>query len=207
MKVVIVERERLFRGYLAVDRLRLRHERFGGGLGAELVREVIDRGQVAALLPYDPVRDEVVLIEQFRPGALAAGFDHPWLIEIVVGVIEPDEDPETLVRRETAEESGCEVSELVRIGRFLTSPGVLSETITLYAGRVDATGAGGVHGLADEGEDIRVCAVPAAEAIAMLDRGEIVNAKTAIALHWLARHRERLRREWTAPAGPGVIAD
>jgi ADP-ribose pyrophosphatase len=198
MKVVVVDRERVFRGYLTIDRLRVRHERFSGGLGPELVREVVDRGQVAAVLPYDPDRDEVVLIEQFRPGALAAGIEDPWLIEIVAGVIEHGEDPASMVRREALEEAGCVVTDLVPVCRFLTSPGVLSETITLFLGRIDATGVGGLHGLADEGEDIRVRAVPADEAIALLDQGRIVNAKTVIALSWLARHRGELRRTWPA---------
>ena len=195
-EVQVLERESVFQGYFRVDRYRLRHSQHAGGMGPELEREVFERGHVAAVLPVDPVRERVVLIEQFRPGAHAAGWDQ-WLLECVAGVLEPGETPEQLCEREAVEEAGLTVTALTPIARFLTSPGACSETVALYCGRVDAGGAaGGLHGLDHEGEDILVHEFAVAEAVALLDAGRIVNAKTIIALQWLALNWESLRARW-----------
>lgn len=195
----IVEKTSPYEGYYRVDRFRVRHSLHDGGTSALLEREVFDRGHVGAVLPVDPVHDKVVLIEQFRPGALAAGW-HPWVIECVAGVIEEGEQPEDLARREAVEEAGCTISDLKPVFRFLTSPGASSETVTLFAGRVDSSNVGGIHGLAEEGEDIRVLVMRVDEALALLRDGRIVNAKTIIALQWLAANYSVLKAEWQAGA-------
>ena len=196
--VDVLEREVAFQGHFRVDRYRLRHECYAGSMSGELVREVFERGQVAAVLPVDPATATVVLIEQFRAGAHACGW-HPWLLECVAGVIEPGESPEAVCRREAEEESGCRITDLVPIvAPFLSSPGACSETVSLFCGRVDASAAGGIHGLAAEGEDIRVGTWSFDEAIALLDAGRILNAKTIIALQWLALNRDRLLARWAA---------
>lgn len=195
-EVRVVEREVAFQGYFRVDRYRLRHAQHAGGLGPELQREVFERGHVAAVLPVDPVLERVVLIEQFRPGAYAAGWD-PWLLECVAGVLEAGETGADLSRREAVEEADLVITELEPIARFLTSPGATSETVELFCGRVDASAAGGVHGLEEEGEDIRVHSFTVGEALTLLDEGRIVNAKTIIALQWLARHYDALRARWS----------
>lgn len=194
--VVIEQCEPVFQGYFRVDRYTLRHALYDGGMSDPLVRDVFERGQVAAVLPVDPQTDSVVLIEQFRPGAYAAGLS-PWLLECVAGVIETGEDAAQVARRESVEEAGLSIERLEFIVRYLSSPGATSETVTLFAGEVDASNAGGLHGLAEEGEDIRVLTMPVDEAVARLDAGQIVNAKTCIALQWLARHYERLKTSWT----------
>lgn len=196
--VEILRKDTPFRGYFRIDRFRLRHRKFSGGWTGEMEREVFERGHAAAVLLYDPVRDAVVLIEQFRIGAYAAGRD-PWLLEVVAGIIDEGETPEAVARRETIEEAGCDVTELTPIADFLASPGASSETITLYCGRVDAAIDGGVFGLPEEHEDIRVKVVPVAEAIALLDGGSLTNAPLIIALHWLARCHEGLKRRWSPP--------
>lgn len=193
--VQVLERRQAYRGFFRVDVFRLRHRLFAGGWSGEMSRELFDRGHAAAVLLYDPGRDAVVLVEQFRVGALAADRE-PWLVEAVAGIVDPGETPEQVARRESVEEAGCTVSDLVLIGEFLPSPGGCSEVITLYCGRVDSAGAGGLHGLAEENEDIRVLVLPADEAVARADRNEIRNGVTLVALHWLARHRLSLRRRW-----------
>lgn len=195
--VDILDTETVWKGFFRMDRLRLRHRLFGGGWGQPITREVFERGHAAALLPYDPVRDEVVLIEQFRAGALTAGAE-PWLVEIVAGIIEDGETAEDVVRRETVEEAGCEVTDIVPIMDVFTTPGGSSERIAIFCGRVDAQGIGGVHGLADEGEDIRVFTESLDEALARLADGGITNIIAVAALQWLALNREKLRREWLA---------
>jgi len=193
--VEIFTTETVWKGYFRIDRLRLRHRLFAGGWGPAITREVFERGHAAALLPYDPARDEVVLIEQFRVGALTAGTE-PWLIEIVAGIIEDGEGAEDVVRRETMEEAGCEVIELFPIMDVFTTPGGSSERIAIYLGRVDTQGVGGIHGLADEGEDIRVFAEPLDAAMARLAAGGIANVTAVTALQWLALNREQVRGRW-----------
>jgi ADP-ribose pyrophosphatase len=194
--VQVVEKETVYSGYFRIDRYRLHYPLYEGGTSGEVLREVFERGQVAALLMVDPDRDAVVLIEQFRPGPFAAG-DPPWLIETVAGVIEGDESPEQMAKREAMEEANCEVTDLFPIMRFFTSPGACTESVTLFCGRVDASNAGGVHGLDEEHEDIRVMVVSVDEALSLLDEGRIVNAKTIIALQWLAANYDSLKRRWS----------
>jgi ADP-ribose pyrophosphatase len=191
----ILETIEAFKGYFRIIKYRLRHQLFAGGWSREITREVFERGHAAALLPYDPLLDMVVMIEQFRIGAHVAG-RHPWLIEIVAGIIEEGESPEDVARRETREEAGCEVSDLVHISTFLPSAGGTSETVSLFCGRVSAVNAGGIHGCDDEDEDIRVIAMPFTKALAMMEAGEIANSAALISLQWLALNHDRLREEW-----------
>ena len=193
--VKTVERRTVYDGYFRIDRYRLRHRLHGGGWSGEMTREVFERGHAVGVLPYDPVRDEVVLLEQFRVGALAAGWA-PWQTEIVAGIIEDGETAEDVARREVTEEAGCQVADLVPLCEYLVSPGGTSESVTLFAGRVDSAGVGGIHGLDHEHEDIRVFTLPADEALDLLARGAIRNALAVIALQWLALNRNELRRTW-----------
>ena len=194
-RVDLISRTTPFQGYFRVDAYRLRHRRFDGGWTDEMRREVFERGHAAAVLPYDPVRDAVVLVEQFRVGAYAAGRD-PWLVEVVAGIIEPGESPDDVVRREAVEEAGCTLTELETIGTVLLSPGGCSETLFMFCGRVDSDGVGGLHGLDHEHEDIRASVVPADEALAWLAEGKIASAPAVMILQWLALNRARLRAAW-----------
>lgn len=197
--VEIVEKTLAHDGFFRLERYRLRHELFSGGWSGELTRELFERGAAAAVLPYDPVYDQVVLIEQFRIGALESP-GGAWLLEVVAGIIEEGETPEEVIRREVREEAGCELIDRVPICSYLVSPGGTSERIALFCGRVDARGVGGVHGNACEGEDIRVMAVAADTAFSWVESGRIDNASTIIALQWLRLNRQGLRRTWGTPA-------
>jgi ADP-ribose pyrophosphatase len=195
--VEIVSHEVLCQGYFRLERYHLRHKLHRGGWSDVLSRELFERGKAAAVLLYDPARDAVVLIQQFRVGALAAGHD-PWLTELVAGVIDDGEKGERTVGREAVEEANVTVSDLVPISTHLTSPGGCSETVEIFCGRCDSSKAGGVHGLRAEQEDIRVLVVPAAEAFAMRRRHqEIFDSSTLLALLWLELERENLRRRWS----------
>jgi ADP-ribose pyrophosphatase len=193
--VDIQEHVAAFRGYFRVDRYRLRHRLFGGGWSAPITREVFERGNSVAILLYDPKADRLVVIEQFRAGALAAGIG-PWLIECVAGIIDAGEAPEQVARREAQEETGCAVGRIEPIGKFIYSPGGCSEICRLFIGEIDSSAAGGVHGLAKEHEDIKTHIIPVETAFAWLESGEIENAALLIALLWLARHRDALRQRW-----------
>lgn len=190
--VDIIARDRIHDGYSRLDAYKLRHRRFGGGWTEPLSRELLDRGPVACVLPYDPARDEVVLIEQFRIGALGAGLP-PWQLEIVAGVVEDGETGEDVARRETMEECGCTVQTLHFIGRGLSSSGILSEVATVYCAIVDASDAGGIYGNPDEGEDIRVRVRSFDAAMALVADDAFHHMHGIAALHWLAANRARLR--------------
>lgn len=194
-RVELVSRERVADGYCKIDRLTLRHELYEGGMGPEVTREVLERGHAAAVILYDPVRDCCVMIEQFRPGAWIAQ-RAPWMLEIVAGIIEDGETAEGVCRREAEEEAGVRIGELMPIFSYLATPGVCSETIYLYAGRVDATEAHGIHGLPEEGEDIRVVTMTIDELRWALETGKIANATTVIAVQWMLMNHESLRSKW-----------
>lgn len=184
-----------FQGRFRVSRYEFRHGLYQGGQSAILKREVFERGTAAAVLPYDPRRDEVVLIRQFRAGSYVAG-RHPFTWEIVAGIIEGDESPEDLARREAVEEASLEVGEVIPIHDVILSPGACSEGCVIFLGHVDTTNAGGIFGLESEGENILVKVLPFAEVRTMLEHGEIDNAIGVIALQWLALHRDEVRARW-----------
>lgn len=194
-KAEVVRQEVAFQGYFRVVRYFFRHTLHQGGVSGIVSREVFERGQAGAVLLYDPQRDEVAMIRQFRAGAYAAG-RHPWVWETVAGIIEENETAEQMVRREVVEEAGLEVGELLPIQSVMLTPGACSESCQLFLGRIDASKAGGVFGLAAEHEDILVKALPFAEAYAMVERNEVDNAIGVIALLWLALHRDEVRKRW-----------
>jgi ADP-ribose pyrophosphatase len=198
MNYRILDRTVAYQGFFRLERYRLRHELFQGGWSKDMMRELFERGHAAAVLAYDPSLDAVVLLEQFRIGALNAPRG-PWLLEIVAGIIEPGETPEQVVRREAMEEAGCTILDLVPVCDYLVSPGGTSERIALFVGRVDASAVGGVHGLAHEGEDIRVSLVPRPKALRLMSEGRIDSASVIIALQWLELHLGEVRRRWGQP--------
>lgn len=191
----ILAKETCYHGFFRMEKYRLRHRLYSGEMGPEIGRELFERGHAAAVMLYDPRRDEIVMLEQFRIGALAAE-GGPWLLEIVAGMIEEGESAEEVVRREAQEEAGCNISDLAFICDYLVSPGGTSERISLYCGRVDSTGVGGIHGLDSEDEDILVRAVPFSEVWEWFKAGAINSASPIIALQWLGMERPRLREIW-----------
>lgn len=194
-KVEVIEKQTVFQGYYRVDAYRLRHSLYQGGMGAEIRREVLERGHAVLALPYDPVRDEVVMIEQFRIGPFARG-DQPWCLEVVAGIIEDGEELEDVVRREAMEEAGIELSHITHALDLYASPGAVTEHISIYCARTDASLAGGIHGVAAEGEDIKVIVMPFAEVMAALADGRINAGPVIVAVQWLALHREEIRQRW-----------
>ncbi len=190
--VKILNKDTVYNGFFRMEELRLQHTLFTGGWSSEITRELFVRGNCVAVVLYDVKHDEVILIEQFRVGAIDNPINTPWLIEIVAGVIEDGETAEEVARRESLEEAGCEIVNLICIGSFYLSPGGASEQITLFCGLVNSENVGGIHGLAEENEDILVRAVPFNEAYEMVERNEIDSAIPIIAIQWLALHRHEL---------------
>lgn len=190
--VDIISRETGFKGFYRLDVLNLRHRLFNGGWGPVLRRELFMRHDAVCVLPYDPWLDQVVLIEQVRIGALEKS-DNPWMLELVAGLIDTDESPEEVAHREADEEAGLTLRSLHPITRYYPSPGGSDEFVHLYCALVDSRGVGGIHGLAEEGEDIRVSLWPREQALHALHSGRIDNAASIIALQWLQLNVDQLR--------------
>ncbi|HTZ78109.1 MAG TPA: NUDIX domain-containing protein [Stellaceae bacterium] len=198
-RVQILGSRRGFDGFFRIDVHRLRYRKFDGSWSAVVVREIFERGAAVAVLPYDPLRDEVVMIRQFLPGFLFSGRD-AFPLHIVAGMMEDGETPEEVARREAMEEAGLSLADcpLEKTVSYLPSPGGSSEVIHLFIACVDASKAGGHHGVAEEHEDIQVEVLSMANALDLLDRGALEDGPAVVALLWLARHRERLKRAWLA---------
>ncbi|SJM90551.1 NUDIX domain-containing protein [Crenothrix polyspora] len=191
----IINKDIVYNGFFRMEKYRLKHTLYGGGWSEEISRELFVRGSCVAVLLYDPSADKVVLIEQFRAGAMIRP-EQAWLIEIVAGAIEAGESAEQVAYRESWEEAGCEIQALITISEFYTTPGGASERITLFCGKVESSKIGGVHGLDEEHEDILVTAVPFEEAYHKVQIGAIESAIPIIAIQWLALNRESLRQQW-----------
>ncbi|MFZ2314378.1 MAG: NUDIX domain-containing protein [Gammaproteobacteria bacterium] len=191
----LVEREVLYQGIFRIARYKIRYRLFNGGFSDVVSREVFERKSAAAILPYDPVLDRLVLIEQIRPGVMNSG-QSPWVIEIVAGILGKDEAPEDVAKREAIEEANCDILDIYPISEYFVSPGGSDEFISIYIGRTDASQAGGIFGLPEESEDIRAFTVSSDEAFALLKQGELKNAPTIIAIQWLQLNRAALRNLW-----------
>jgi ADP-ribose pyrophosphatase len=192
----IIRNDTVWSGRFQLDVVRFRQRRFDGTMSGERTWELFRRGRAAAVLPYDPWRDQVVVMEQFRLPALAAGVD-PIMLEVPAGLCDDGEDAEATVRREVQEELGLETDLLHPIGDFVLTPGGSDERCTLFAGRVRAPEeASGTFGLHSEHEDIRRLVLTADHAIAEAVAGKYTNSVTAIALLWLAAKRADLRAQW-----------
>ena len=190
--VELIERRCLHQGFFRLDEVHLRHRLFEGGWSRKVVREVHVRHDAVGVLLYDVERDCVALIEQIRAGALEDP-ESPWKLEVVAGLVEGNESPAEVARREAMEEAGCEVEELIELHTYYPSPGACSERVTLYCALVDCDKLGGVHGLMDEHEDIRVHVLPFKQAWELLQAGRLDNAMCLVAFYWLAAERASLR--------------
>ncbi|QHQ35451.1 NUDIX domain-containing protein [Algicella marina] len=191
-----LHRRRNFTGFFAAETLNFRFRTFGGGLSETVDREVMVTGDAVSVLPWDPVRDTVLLIEQVRAAPVARGDSNPWSLEVIAGLLDRMETPEDAARREAQEEAGLELGRMEKITSFYSSPGALTENMTCFLAEADLSGEGGIHGLASEAEDIRSMIVPFATAMAALESGEAANAPIVVSLMALAARKERLEALW-----------
>lgn len=182
--VKVLETTSCHQGFIKIDRLSMQFPLFKGGLSEVVLREVAKRPSAVAVLLYDPEHKQVVMIEQFRAGAVYTAHS-PWLLEIVAGVIESSDTPEQAAVREVFEETGLNILSLIPICHYLPSPAILSENVFLYCATVHAPKSGGIFGLAEEAEDIKVHVFSAEEAFEHLASGHIVSAPAWISLQWL----------------------
>jgi ADP-ribose pyrophosphatase len=192
--VNLIEQNTVYQGFYRIEKIKLRHQLFNGNWMPPIEREVMVRGHAVAILLFDPQLSCLVFTEQFRIGAFRA-HANPWVMEIAAGSVEPGESVETVAIRETKEETGLTIKQLLPIGEYWTSPANHSEKITLFCGHVDASQAGGTHGLAEEGEDIKVHVIPVQEAYVQLEQGCFKHAPALIALQWFKLHEHQVREQ------------
>jgi ADP-ribose pyrophosphatase len=191
-----------YQGFFKLNEYQLSHKLFSGGQSANIKREIFERGDAVVVLPYDVKQDKLLLIEQFRPGALRASASmkngSPWQLEFIAGMFDKGESPTEVAIREAKEEANIdiEVSNLIPIMQYLSSPGGMSECIHLYIALIDSeqVDAGSVHGLDEEDEDILLHIVSKDDALALLAQGKITNAATLIGLQWLALNYQTLSK-------------
>jgi ADP-ribose pyrophosphatase len=181
-------------GFFGLDLWRLQHRRFDGRMSPPLVREVFVMGDAVTVLPYDPVRDRVLLIEQMRMGPLGRGDTLPWQLEAIAGRIDPGETPEEAARREAVEEAGLVLGALEKVAEYYPTPGAVTEYLYSYVALCDLPdGVAGVFGAAEEAEDIKGHLVGFDRLIDVMAAGEIGNAPLLVTVLWLQRERARLR--------------
>lgn len=186
--VSIESRENLFRGFIQVEKVTIKHRLFNkSNYSSSIHRELIHRPEAAGVLLYDNQQRRFALIEQFRIGALNDTVS-PWQLEVIAGVLDGDETPETCIRRESLEEAGCEVHDLQHLFTFYPSAGACSEIFHLYVANVELPTSGGVFGMPDEGEDIQLHLFDYSDAPLLLKNGRLKNAPVIMALQWLTQH-------------------
>lgn len=184
--------ENLYSGFFKINLYQFEHALFAGGKSQTIKREILERGDAVAVLPYDPLTNKILLIEQIRIGAMRSK-ESPWLLECIAGMTDSNTDYEAVVKREAFEEAGLQLQQLEYMLSYLSSPGGTTERLYLYLAIVDLSQhTSGVFGLESEGEDIKTHVIDFDEALARLNSGEIDNAATVISLQWLALNRERI---------------
>ncbi|MCX7631080.1 MAG: NUDIX domain-containing protein [Geminicoccaceae bacterium] len=199
--VEVVARRRVHDGFYKLDVLELRHQRFDGSWTPRLRRELLVQRDAVAVLPWDPDTDRVLLVEQFRVGALDSG-ESAWLLEAPAGLLEPGESPEACARRELREECGLEAGRLEPALVYRSSPGGTTECVTVFVAEVRLPEHGGLFATASEQEDIRAHVLPAEEAFERLRRGLVTATTGVIPLLWLELNRARLRALWRPETVP-----
>jgi len=196
MHYQLIKKESLYSGFFALNKYHIKNQLFKGGWSEVYTREIFERGHAAAVLLFDSDKGRLILIEQFRPGAMETG-NSPWLLELVAGMIEEGEKPEDVVKRESVEESGCVIMKLKKISEYFVSPGGTTEKVWLYLGKFDSSHASEYAGLESENEDIKVHCVSTEQAFKWLKEGKLNNAMTIIALQWLKIELSNNQSVWS----------
>lgn len=194
----IVAEKTLYKGFFTLKQIQFKHKLFAGGESEIVTRELLIKGAASAVIAYDPKADSVVLVEQVRIGAAyhPEPMRSPWLFELIAGMVEKDEKPEEVALRESKEEAGITVKNLTHCLSVWDSPGGTVERLHLFVGKVDSSQAKGIHGLADENEDIRVHVVKREQAYQWMCEGKIDNGIAVIGLQWLQLNYAQLQKRW-----------
>ena len=195
--IEILKNETIYQGFFKLNKVQFKHKLFACGWSGMVTRELLIKGAASAMVAYDPVLDNVVLVEQVRIGAYdPTSTQSPWLLELIAGMVEEGETPESVALRESEEEAGAKISHMQHCLSVWDSPGGVLERIHVFVGKVDSTTVGGLHGLAEENEDIRVHVVSRETAYQWLCEGKIDNGIAVIGLQWLELNYRKLKEQW-----------
>lgn len=186
-KFEVLERKIVYDGFFRMLKIKVKHALFGGGISESYTRELLERGHAVAVLLHDAKLDQIVLVEQFRIGAIDS--DNPWVIELVAGMVEVGESSEDVARREVIEECGAEAGELHFIANYYSSVGGCSETTSLYYSIVDSNKFEGVHGLGSENEDIKVVKMSSREFVESIKSNKFRSASLITAGYWFMANK------------------
>ena len=186
-KFNIIDKKKLYDGFFKMNEVTLKYRKYDGNWSNNIKRELFGGAQVAAVLPYDPISKEIILIQQFRPGTISKDIDH-YLDEIVAGIIDEGESPEIAAKRECVEETGCEVKKLIPIQGYFPAPGSSESFYHLFLGEVKSFKGSKIQGLENENEDIFVKCFKINEVRKKMEDGKILNGLTLIALQWFFLH-------------------
>lgn len=203
-KVDIENKKCILDDFFKVEEVHLRYERFDGQMSPLVRRLNFERGDSVAAIIFNPKKNRILLANQFKYPAYEKG--PGWITEIVAGMIDTNETPESAVRREVGEETGYKVFNLEHISTFYVSPGGSSERIILYYAEVDETEkieAGG--GVASENEDVITVELSLTEALEQIQSGEIADAKTIVGIFWLQNRLTQDLPQSSQPIPPGDI--
>ena len=182
-KFKIINKKNIYDGFFKMHEVTLKYQKYDGSWTNNIKRELFGGAQVSAVLPYDPIKKEIVLIQQFRPGTISKNFDH-YLNEIVAGIIDKDEDPESAAVRECLEETGCKVKKLIPIQGYFPAPGSSESFYYLYLGEVETFKGSRIMGMENENEDIFVKSYKIEDVREKMKNGKFLNGLTLIALQW-----------------------
>ena len=195
--IEILKNETIYQGFFKLNKVQFKHKLFAGGWSGTVTRELLIKGAASAMVAYDPLLDNVVLVEQVRIGAYdPTSTQPPWLLELIASMVEDGETPESVALRESEEEAGAKISHMQHCLSVWDSPGGVLERIHVFVGKVDSTTVGGLHGLAEENEDIRVHVVSRETAYQWLCEGKIDNGIAVIGLQWLELNYRKLKEQW-----------
>ncbi|MCK9111446.1 ADP-ribose diphosphatase [Haemophilus influenzae] len=196
--IEILGEQTLYEGFFTLKQIQFKHKLFAGGQSGIVTRELLIKGAASAVIAYDPKEDSVILVEQVRIGAAYHPESNrsPWLLELIAGMVEKGEKPEDVALRESEEEAGIQVKNLTHCLSVWDSPGGIVERIHLFVGEVDSSQAKGIHGLAEENEDIRVQVVKREQAYQWMCEGKIDNGIAVIGLQWLQLNYAQLQQSW-----------
>ncbi|MFK5892080.1 MAG: NUDIX domain-containing protein [Pseudomonadota bacterium] len=195
MQATIIEKKQVYSGFFNLNQYKITHDLYSGDVSPVLIRECFERGPASGVLAFDPIRDKVVLIEQFRIGAFVNN-ESGWVYEIIAGIIEDNQSPEDVAIRESEEEAGCVLLDLEPICNYYSSPGGTSEILYLYCAAVDSRDIAGHYGLTEEGEDIKAIVLDYKEAVRWLEAGKLNNASTIICMQWLTINHDTMVKKW-----------
>ncbi|MGC7560164.1 ADP-ribose diphosphatase [Pasteurella sp. PK-2025] len=192
--IEILKEETLYQGFFQLKKIQFKHKLFAGGYSDVVTRELLVKGAASVVIAYDPIKDAVVMVEQVRIGAYQPNSTQsPWLLELIAGMVEEGESPEEVALREGEEEAGIEIRDLQHCLSVWDSPGGVIERLHLFVGKVDSTQAKGIHGLAEENEDIQVHVIDREQAYQWVKEGKIDNCIAVLGIQWLQLNYSSLK--------------